>query len=371
MRIHRPRHQRRQSLRLELLEERSLLNAALGAASFAPAANLMSNLAGRNATANSVAAPTNASTATATSVAAASMPTVVAVRGGPASIVFVVTVDHALLRYDGTTWTRLGAQGTVLSVSAAADQTGSTPSVNGVAVFIVTMDHSLFQYKAGSWLRLGAAGTIVSASAGWDGNGYADVYAITAGNALNAWNVQSGWHASPIGGAGTIRNVSAGSAGTGYVATTDGSLLGYSDTRGWFFFPGRGAGFASTIDAVSTGPGQAVIYVIRPDGSLSEQADPGPKGIQPDIIGPSPVLGQWIVSIHSTSDAGGQAGVFAATQAGDIARYRDSTGWQVLPGRGSAVSFSATASDRVYAALADGSIEYSDGGSGWIALPSI
>jgi hypothetical protein len=372
MRIHRQQRQPRQSLQLEVLEERSLLNAGTGAASFAAAGGLLSNPpGGSGAAANAAVVRTNAAAASSTTGVTTSMPSVVAVRGGPASIVYEVTVDHALLRYDGAAWTRLGAQGTVLSASAAADQTAGGPSAHGAAVFVVTMDHALFEYKAGGWLMLGAQGTIQSVSGGWDSNGDADVYAITTGNGLNAWTVQGGWHASPMGGAGTIAAVSAGSAGTGYVVTTDGSLLGYSDSRGWFGFPGRGAGFASAIDAVSTGPGQAQIYVVRPDGTLSEQQDPGPSGIQPDVIGPPPVLGQWIVSISAGSDAGGQPEVFVSTQAGDIARYRASTGWQVLPARGKPVSFSATSSARVYAAVADGSVEYSDGAAGWMALPSI
>src|ERR1700683_4757764 len=81
-------------LRLESLEGRVLLNAAT--------LDAMIGNAGKLANTMSVAAGSTATPAE---------PTIAAVRGGPSSVVFLVTTDHALLRYDGTTWTQIGAPG--------------------------------------------------------------------------------------------------------------------------------------------------------------------------------------------------------------------------------------------------------------------
>src|SRR5271156_3769729 len=107
-----------------------------------------------------------------------------------------------------------------------------------------------------------------------------------------------------------------------------------------------------------------------PSGDLTQEEDPGPNAITPDFVAPPPILGQWIVSISAGTDAAGQPDVFVETTAGNIARYSTASGWQVLPPGGDAQSFSATASERVYSALSDTSVNYSDDAAGWTTLPS-
>jgi hypothetical protein len=268
------------------------------------------------------------------------------------SVVFYVSPDHALWRYDASGWTQIGGAGTIREVSAVTDGFGL------ITVFAATVDHALFRFDALSgWQELGAPGTVWAASAGISASGRADAFVMLMDAGLTRWSTLGGWLAAPIGAPGTIATAKAGIGGRAYAVGTDHTAFGYDDQRGWFTL--SSAGPTRTLDATGTFAGQAEIDVIGVNSDLKQIADNGST-----VTGSATPLGAGIDSVG----AGGA--IFALTLDNNFMEL-NSAGWQRLGAAGTILDFAATSLDRVFAELSDGSLSVYDAQTGWTALPPL
>jgi hypothetical protein len=278
-------------------------------------------------------------------------PTGASIAAASPSVAFAVTANGGLEVYQSGSWTAIGGDGSISSISAVTD-THSTATV-----FAVTSKHGLAEWnQASGWQILGAPGTILLTSAGLDPNGLADVFVITATNQLTEWSTSSGWLPSPIGASGTILSMSAANAGTVYVATTDHSVFEYGPQIGWMQL--HVSGFASTVSAETNSPGQTTVFAVTTGNAL--------YGFTPQSGWTQ--LGNFVQGFSAGSGASGQAEVYVLTTAGDFAKYSTTSGWHVIGAAGTIAQFDATTSDYVFAVGTDQSIfSYSDQ-SGWMSL---
>jgi subtilisin-like proprotein convertase family protein len=261
---------------------------------------------------------------------------------------FNVTPDQALFEHTSSGWTKIGGSGTIESVSAVADSSGS------VYAFVMTTDKSLFVFHNG-WSLVGGAGTIAAISAGTDNAGHATVFAVTTTNALFEFDTASGW--AQIGGSGTVLSVSATSHNTVVAVLTDHSVFAHSDQFGWF--PLTSSGFGLQVAASFDGTGLVVNAMTVAHGLWQWHGSSGWNQIGGNGS---------IQSISSGLDLSGSANVFAITANNGMSEFDGARGWITLGGAGSILKVTAGQSDEVFAITADTSIFEHDDHFGWFRL---
>lgn len=276
-----------------------------------------------------------------------------AVSTAGSSVVFVVTPGGSLYRHDAGGWTKLGDA--IAQVSASMDASGNA------VVFAVTQDHALARFDAVlGWQLLGAPGTIQSVSAGTDREGRASAFVLTTPGNFLEYRGSSGWLGTVLGAQGTILSMSAADQDRVVVVGADGSLLEFDLRVGWFAL--TGPGFARSASVATEASGQLAVFAVTLDHALwvHEEGRPWTK------IGNS---GTIQTTSAGTDQAGsGFAGVITAS--GAVAEFHLHSGWaSVVPGdQAAGRQLSATAVDRLFLTLSDGSVSGDDSLSGLFSL---
>jgi ELWxxDGT repeat protein len=232
-----------------------------------------------------------------------------------ADTLFAVNRKGVLFRHDASGWTFLHDQ--IAYVSAVTPAAGP----DGAVVFAVTMDGGLLRYDdVSGWQTIGAPHTIYQMSAGTDVNGRADAYVLTANSDFTVFSDSSGWSASLIGGRGSVYGISAGANGRVAVKTNDASIFEYDPRTGWFRLTDRN--FASDISLTTDAAGHEVLYALTPSQGLFRH----------DFASGWQRLGAdgTITSIAAGVDAAGKTTVVAFTTAGDAVEHDDLTGWSLV-----------------------------------------
>lgn len=265
---------------------------------------------------------------------------------------FVVTPARGLFTHeDGKAWSRVGGDGSILSVSAVTDAPGSA------VAFIITADHALYRYDAtGGWQKLGDPGTVATVSAGTDVSGQAAAYILTADGSFTVYTAAAGWPASPPGAPGSVLAVSAGKGGRSAVLTSDHSIYEYNLTSGWL--RRTAAGFAQSVSAVSAG--NLVVYAITSDNGLARHDD----GVGWRQYGAAGSVG----SVSPGTDASGQAQAFVLTALGEPYLLTSSSTWVQLGSAQSAQLVRGGSQGRGYFVSADASFFVYSGQTGWQRL---
>lgn len=269
--------------------------------------------------------------------------TLAAATSGSSSVIFVVTPGNSLFRHDDARgWFKLGDN--IQQISASAEASGNA------VVFAVTKDHAFFRFDTiNGWQMLGAPGTVLNASAGTDLGGLVSAFVITGAGDFTEYRGSSGWAVSPIGARGTILQMSAADRDRVAVVTTDHSVLEYDRRVGWFAL--TGPGFAQSISAIGDVSGRLAVFAVAADAALWTHQD----GTAWTKIGGS----GSILTVNAGTDLAGAADAFAVTAAHDLAEFRSRTGqWALLyPGNPHpATELAATAVDRLFMTLGDGSV---------------
>ena len=273
--------------------------------------------------------------------------------------VFAVTPNGGLNYFNGTSWTPIGGAGTIRSV-AAVMQVPRVPAQPVPVVqpdpvaFVITSQGGLARYDTaqGRWQQIGGNGSIAAMSAGVDSKGLADVFVITTGRVMTEWTNSGGWLASPIGGAGSILDMSATNGGRVDVVTADHSLFRFDPGAGWQRL--SGAGFASSVAAVDS-----TDYVVTMNGGLVEMGAGGTS-----LIGGAGT----IRTISAGTDTFNRPEVFVITSNGAFDEFSAQNGWQTLGAPNTIAQMSAAGNDIVFAIASDGSVQEHSGSTGWIRI---
>jgi hypothetical protein len=246
------------------------------------------------------------------------------------------------MHQDAVGWTKIGASGTILGISAVSQNNGD------VVLFDVGTDGSMSRFSLFSgWSRpMGAPGTIQSISAGQDLDGTANVFVIASDGSFTEFKSSSGWLRAALGAPGTVAAISATTGNRVTVIGTDGSIVCHDDRFGWY--PMAGPGFARALSVSDDGMGHAVIYAVTLQDALFRHDD----ATGWTQIGGASTIG----SVSAGTDAANRAVVFAQTKAGDMAVDDSFAGWSMLSPPSSIAKLSATSMDQIFAVLADGSI---------------
>lgn len=266
--------------------------------------------------------------------------------------VYAVTMANGLFGYDSSTgmWTRIGGDGTILSVQAVAEPAGN------IELFVITTNNALYRFDAATgWVPLGAPHTILTESAGTDRTGRADVFVIGADNAFYEFSNAAGWQS--VGAANTVLAMSAADNERVVVITSDRSVAEHDPVSGWIRL--SPAGFAQSISTVVEVLDQLVVYAVGPNQALYRCSSPGAWAM---IGGPGSIQ-----AASAGTDVSGQDVVYALTTGNALYRYSATTGWQLVCNPGSVKSFVGSDFDRVFIVTADNSLFKFDD-SGWARL---
>jgi hypothetical protein len=116
---------------------------------------------------------------------------------------------------------------------------------------------------------------------------------------------------------------------------------------GWF--PLTGPGFAQSVSAIGDTSGRVVVFAVTPDHSLF---------VHQDATGWSKIGAAGTIELTSLgTDQTGQADIVAITAANDLAEYRVRSGWSLIfPPSKTTTQISASAANRLFMTLADGSV---------------
>lgn len=266
-------------------------------------------------------------------------------------VIYTVTADAGLYRHDDASgWTRIGATGTIRSISTATTS-------SGLVAFVITADQGLYRFDDRSgWARLGGTGTIAAASAGTDAAGRADVFVLTTAGALFCYGYASGWVS--VGTPGPVQTFAAASNGRAFVTTPDQSVFSYAPSWGWSRL--TAPGFAASMTVACEIGGSVRLFVVTTDGALD---------LHDDATGWTQLGAPGTIrSAVAGTDATGHANVFASTNGGALFKYSAVSGWQSLAPAGAYTATTPAAYDMVFAVAADGSLfEHSDQ-YGWFRL---
>lgn len=249
-------------------------------------------------------------------------------------VLYVLGSDTGLYRHDASGWSRLGLF--VRSASTVTEASGN------VLVYAVLTNQSLFCYSAATgWAQLGGAGTIQGISAGTDAAGHGDVFVLTTGGALCEYS-NAGWVKYFDGG--TVKSVVGSDHGRAFMVTNNGMVYGLIPPFGWLVY--TGAGFASSISAVTDALGNVVLFAVTPGGTLYRHDDA--TGWIP-LGAPGTVA-----SVTAGTDTQGRAEVLALMMDGSLFQDKAAAGWMKV---GSGI-VRATAGDNgmVFVVGADGSV---------------
>lgn len=317
---------------------------------FAPAAD--------SARAPAPRAGTTAASAAATASAAPStsrdsgLNTLATASNGGVPVQYVVTPARGLFVHDeGGPWTRVGGDGSILSVSAVTDASGQA------AAFVMTADHALYRFsEASGWRQIGGSGTIRSVSAGTNTAGQATAYVLTGGGAFTYFSDATGWPVSAPGAPGTVLAVAAGANGRVAVITADHSVDEYNLASGWI--QRTGAGFAQSISVPSQG--SLVVYAVTQDNGLYRHVD----GVGWQKFGDPGT----IAAASAGTDAAGQAQAFVLTARSEPYELTGGGAWVRLGDAGTVQLARAADQGRGILVGSDGSVlQYRDQ-SGWARL---
>lgn len=268
----------------------------------------------------------------------------IAVAGsGSSQAIFVVAPDQTLWRSSASgAWTYLGAH--IQSVSAVM-----TSSSNAVA-FAVTTDHGLIEFNPYGSRLIGAPGTVQSVSAGTDFTGQADAWVLTGDSSLTEYRDAGGWLVSPVGGAGSILQFSAGEDGHVVAVTADHSVFEYASNFGWFRV--AGGGFAESVSVVSDASGTEVIYVQTPSLGLFRHDAGGWQQI--GAVG-------TIASMSAAADGAGGDEIVVVSMGPAISTYDSTSGWSQNDVPPVVESLAANPGGGLVVFLADQSVSQIDG----------
>jgi hypothetical protein len=274
--------------------------------------------------------------------------------GGSAAL-FTLTPQNDLYQHvPATGWRELGQD--IIAFSASTETSGN------VVVFALTSDHALARYDSTSgWQTIGAAGTIQSISSGTDQNGRADVYVATSSGLFTEYSGTYGWWSGPLGGAGTILSWDALSGDTVVAVTTSNEVVEHNDQFGWF--PLSGPGFAQSVSAVTDNSGHLTVFATTAGGGLYRLA----TGSGWTAIG----SGGTIAAVSAGTDQSGQAMAAVITTADDLLEYDATAGWFEVHPPGPVAEATATTGDLIYFTLQDGSVFGHDDQFGSFRMTSV
>ncbi len=286
--------------------------------------------------------------------------TLAAAGAGDATRVFAVGPDHGLMRYDGSTWTRIGAPGTIRSIAAVTEVPQfpgafGAPNPQDAAAFVVTANGALARYSdVAGWRLIGGPGTIQAVAAGRDDRGLADAWVLTTAGDLTQWSESGGWLARPVGARGTILDISAFTNGRVDAVTADHSVFRFTPSVGWQRM--APAHFAAEVDTDMNGN----IVALTQDGGLAISQS-GSGWMRLGAAG-------TIRAMSGGTDTFTRPEAFVLTATGVPEEYSATTGWRVIGGSGTVRELAAADQDRLFAVTADGSVDEFSNGSGWISL---
>lgn len=271
-----------------------------------------------------------------------------AVPTGPAY--YTVTTANGLSRYTQQGgWTQVGGNGTILSISTTVDATGTT------VVFAITADHSLFRFDGRTWLRLGNSGSTQHVSAGTDASGQADVFTLTGDGSFCEFNSQWGW--VKLGNPGSVTQMSAAGGGRAYVVTADQSVFQFDNQLGWARL--TSSGYAQSVSAVTDLTGTPTVYAVTTSHGLTRYT-PAAGWVTFGGNG-------TIAAAQAGINAFGQAEVAVITTGGVFGEF-NASGWLTLGAAGSILSFAPPLPGAFYVVTASNQlVEWSDT-SGWSSL---
>lgn len=247
---------------------------------------------------------------------------------------------------------RIGAAGTIASVSAVSSGAGRT-------LFVMTTDHGLTMFDQNGWLPpIGAPGSIASVTAATNAQGAPEVFVTTVVGDFQEWISGSGWRT--VGARNTILR-GKGFPGGVVVVTSGHAIYEFSDTGGWVKFTDDG--FADAVDAIVDSAGKLAVYGLTNDGSLSFYT-PGSAWTP---------LGVGIAAISAGTDATGGYELYARTQDRQFYTFANGAWVQHEPPAPLALDgFVAAPGGRALGVFDDGSLyEFNYGGSNqWLPLAS-
>lgn len=274
--------------------------------------------------------------------------------GGPTTEL-VVTPDHALWSHqDAGAWSMIGSPGSILSVSAVAEDSGL------VVAFAVTTDHTLVRFDSqNGWKALGVPSNARTVSAGTDTTGRAAAFVLTTDGALQEYRVSSGGVPTILGNPGTIMQLSAGRQDRVSVVTVDGTVAEYNGASGWL--RRTAAGFASQVSAVTDSQGNLAVFAVARDGSWFRHDD----GIGWRSLG-APAT---VAALSAGLDTAGHAEVFLLGTDGSPLELSNS-GWRRLGGAGSVSALAGANAGHAALLSSDGSVLESFAEAGLAALTS-
>lgn len=268
-----------------------------------------------------------------TTIAATALP-------GGLPVLFTITLNHGLYRHDDIYgWTQIGAAGTVRSVSAVTDATGTA------VCFVQTVDNALyrFDYRSG-WQTIGGPGTILASSAGLDAAGHPEAFIISTAQAFYEFRVGAGW--AQLGAPGSVLAMSGANGGRAYVVTSDRSVFLHDDAAGWTRL--TAAGFGKSLAAVVEATGNVVLFAVTADNAFFRyQVASG--WLQAGASG-------TVQSATGGIDISGRAVAFALTANNALVELTNAMSWVLLGNPGSVLAAAAADLDRVYLVTADHSV---------------
>ncbi len=278
-----------------------------------------------------------------------------AVTVGSTNYVFAIKPGNNLFYYNGSSWAFVGPGGLYTTVAAVAEGNGN------VAAFLLGTNHALYRFntsQGGTPAQIASPNTVQAFSVGNEASGQADVFVIGGDGTFLEYKTSTGWQPA-IGGRNSVLQMSAVKNNQVVVVGSDRSVFSHDDTNGWVRL--SGSNFARAVSAVTDGHNRLVVYAQTPDLGMQryEQA-----------TGWAPVGGAGtIAAISAGIDASdGLATAFILSPAGVLAEYDTLAGWQALSPPGVPLKVSATVSDRVFMAMADGSVWWHDDLAGFAKL---
>ncbi|MBV9125850.1 MAG: hypothetical protein JO112_21065, partial [Planctomycetes bacterium] len=217
---------------------------------------------------------------------------------------------------------------------------------NQSMVFALGSDQGIYQLntRAGtSWTKISPANgpQFVQLSAGTDGNGQADVYAVTTAGALWKFDSQFAPSGFQVDGPGIVRQVSATQGNWAVVLGTDGQVYSYN---GLGF--GAGARYLMTFNsgttflAVSAGNDQAGrlgTFAITQANALVKV---NPDGTTTKLSG-----SELIQQVSAGRDGQGNVDAFAVSTAGGLFKFDSLNGYFQADASGNALQVNATLAD--------------------------
>jgi hypothetical protein len=243
-------------------------------------------------------------------------------------------------------------------------------------VFALTIDQALIRYDTvNGWQNLADPGAIRMMSAGTDASGLAYVFVVLTDGSLTEWQQASGWLAnpltgpdpvwqgSPVAGPDSVVSLSAVDQGRVIVALANGSVVQYDSSAGFVGFFRLPLDFAQSVAAVTDDSGRLNVFAYSPNGGLWQWQQGGAVPISSQIA-----TDNSIQAFSAGTDSNGEANVFALTTAGALMEYQKNSGWTTLNPAGTVQDLSAGTMDHLFVVLTDGRVFERDDQNGFYQI---